>query len=306
MLLIPINFLSLFSFVSFLILDYLIKNSYLGNSIKKKYSKFIDLNYFYIVFILTGIVFFILMLFSYLGVSLFCFDNSSFDMDLFKFTGDTGINNNTVKSDGIGIVNINHHNLSVSIPSSSLNNLAAAASVASGGGLALKVVQQIPGGPGVKAAAGVATLLGSQALTLGVSKILNSNNSNNNDNTKQLINWFDGLSNNNLNFISNLKDNNVMFNDFPLNLLPEINQLATAELMFLFIILNIFIVKYITSLDYNKYIPKNKAGNIFKIIISRYIILWSNSVKVLLIVSWIGLFICVIGSKIFLYYVLNS
>lgn len=76
-----------------------------------------------------------------------------------------------------------------------------------------------------------------------------------------------------------------MFNDFPLNLLPEINQLATAELMFLFIILNIFIVKYITSLDYNKYIPKNKAGNIFKIIISRYIILWSNSVKVLLIVS---------------------
>lgn len=76
-----------------------------------------------------------------------------------------------------------------------------------------------------------------------------------------------------------------MFNDFPLNLLPEINQLATAELMFLFIILNIFNVKYITSLDYNKYIPKNKAGNIFKIIISRYIILWSNSVKVLLIVS---------------------
>ena len=126
MILIPIKNLSLLcvAFVSFLILEYLIKNSYLGNSIKKNYFKFIDLNYFYIVFILTGIVFFILMLFSYLGVSLFCFDNSSFDVDLFKFMSDSGINNNTVKADGT--VNINHPNISVSIPSSSLNNLAAA------------------------------------------------------------------------------------------------------------------------------------------------------------------------------------
>jgi hypothetical protein len=106
---------------------------------------------------------------------------------------------------------------------------------------------------------------------VGVGKILNSNNSSNN--------------NNNLNIISNLNDNRVALNDFPLNLLPEINQLATAELMFLFIILNIFIVKYITSLDYNKYIPNNKVGNILKFFIIRYIILWSKSVKVLLIVS---------------------
>jgi len=75
--------------------------------------------------------------------------------------------------------------------------------------------------------------------------------------------------------------------------------------MFLFIILNIFIVKYITTLDYNKYIPKNKLGKILKLLINRYIIIWSKSVQLLLIVSWFGLFICVIGSKIFLYYVLN-
>ena len=101
--------------------------------------------------------------------------------------------------------------------------------------------------------------------------------------------------------------NNIdKFNEFPLNLLPEINQLATAELMFLFIILNIFIVKYITSLDYNKYIPNNKIGNILQFFINRYIMLWSKSVKLLLIISWIGLFICVIASKIFLYYVLNN
>jgi hypothetical protein len=279
---ISIKFLSLFSFVSFLILDYLIKNNYLGQSIKKNYFKFIGLNYFYIVFILTGIVFLILMLFSYFGIYLFCVDNSVFDGDLFKCMSDTWVNNNTVKADGT--VNINHPNFSVSVPTSSLNNLAAAASVAGGGTLALKVAQQVPGGPGVKIAAAGATRLGSQALTLGVAKILNDQNSTNN--TKNLINLFDGLSNNTkLNIISNLNDNRVSLNEFPLNLLPEINQLATAELMFLFIILNIFIVKYFTSLDYNKYIPNNKVGNILKLIINRYILLWSKSVKVLLIVS---------------------
>jgi hypothetical protein len=291
---ITIKFLSLLSFVTFLILDYLIKNNYLGNSIKNFYFKFIDLNYFYIVLILTGIVFLILMLFSYFGVSLICFDNSLFDVDLFKAMSDSGsgVNNNTVKVDVI--LNINHLNLNVSVPNSSLNNLAAAVSVAGGGTLA-KVAQQGPEGPDVKVVLAGTNWMASQALTVGVC-ILNSNNSSNN-NTNNNINWFDGLSNNNL---------NDKFNDFPLNLLPEINQLVTAELMFLFIILNIFVVKYIITVDYNKYIANNKVGNILKYFINRYIMLWSKSVKFLLIVSWSGLFFCVIFSKIFLYYILNN
>lgn len=84
----------------------------------------------------------------------------------------------------------------------------------------------------------------------------------NNDSTESL--------NNNLNNTSVISDR---INEFPLSLIPEINQLATAELMFLFIILNIFIVKYITSIDFNKYIPNNKVGNILKFLITRYIIL---------------------------------
>ena len=233
---IAIKYLSLFSFVSFLILDYLIKNNYLGNSIKTFYFKFIDLNYFYIVLILTSIVFFILMLFSYFGVSLICFDNFLFDENLFKFMTDSGVNSNNVKADGT--VNINNPNLNVSIPASSLNNLAAAASVAGGGTLALKVAQQVPGGPGVKVAVGGVTWLASQVLTVVVGKILNSNILSNN-NTNNFINWFDGLSNN-LNIINNYNDK---YNDFPLNLLPYINQLSIVELIFLLIILNIFIVK---------------------------------------------------------------
>ena len=295
---ITMKFLSLLSFFTFLILDYLIKNNYLVYSIKKIYFKFIGLNYFNIALILTAIVFLILMLFNYFGFSLICFDCSSFDGDFFKFMPDsssgTGVNN-TVKADGT--VNINHPNLIVSVPSSSLNILEAAASVAGGGSLALKVAQQVAGGPGVKIAEAGATWVASQALTVGVGKILNSNDSNNSNNTNNFINGFDGLSNNNL---------NDKFNDFPLNLLPEINQLATAELMFLIIILNIFIVNYITSIDYNKYIPNNKVGNILKYFINRYITLWSKSNKFLLIFSLIGLFVCVISSKLFLYYVLNS
>ena len=295
---ITMKFLSLLSFFTFLILDYLIKNNYLVYSIKKIYFKFIGLNYFNIALILTAIVFLILMLFNYFGFSLICFDCSSFDGDFFKFMPDsssgTGVNN-TVKADGT--VNINHPNLIVSVPSSSLNNLEAAASVAGGGSLALKVAQQVAGGPGVKIAEAGATWVASQALTVGLGKILNSNDSNNSNNTNNFINGFDGLSNNNL---------NDKFNDFPLNLLPEINQLATAELMFLFIILNVFIVKYIITVDFKKYIPNNKAGNILEYFIDRYIKLWSKSVNFLLIVSWCGLFICVIGSKIFLYYVLYT
>jgi hypothetical protein len=115
-------------------------------------------------------------------------------------------------------------------------------------------------------------------LTVGVSKILNADNSNNNNNkTQKFIESFYNLSsnnveglNNNLNITGGINDK---YNDFPLNLLPEINQLATAELMFLLIILNIFIVKYITTVDYNKYLPNNKVGNILKILINRYIII---------------------------------
>ena len=215
---INIKYLSLLSFISFLILDYFIKNNYLGNSIKKVYFKFICLGYLSIVFILTSISFLILILFSYFDIFLICFDNSLFDNELFNLMSDSGgVNtnsgstNNNINTEAT--VNINHPNLSVSIPSSSLNNLAAA-SVAGGEGLALKVIQQIPGGPGVKVVAGAGTMLTTQALTIGVGKILNSNNSSNNNKIQKFINSFDNLkssfvdeiSNNNLNNISNLSE----------------------------------------------------------------------------------------------------
>jgi hypothetical protein len=90
-----------------------------------------------------------------------------------------------------------------------------------------------------------------------------------NNNSQNFIN-LDSLNNlfQNNDIINNFSDR---FNDFPLNLIPNINQLVTAELMFLFIILNIFIVKYISTIDYTQYIPNNKLGLILKKILNRYI-----------------------------------
>ena len=115
-------------------------------------------------------------------------------------------------------------------------NLAGAASAAAGAGAAIKAMQHIPGGPGVKALAGGATMLTVQAVSYGMAKVFNSNQSNNiNKTTNKLFNFFDMLSSNNNNNLTNLTD---LYNEFPLHLLPDINQLLTAELMFLLIILN--------------------------------------------------------------------
>lgn len=173
---------------------------------------------------------------------------------------------NTVNTDAN--ININHPQFKISIPASAVNNIASAVSVSAGAATALRAMQHMPGSPGVKAAAGVATLVTTQALTAGMSKVLNatsnqSSNASNNqvfDNSKKFVEDKEPAA-------GSVYD----LNEFPLNLLPEINKLVTAELMFLMIILNIFVVKYISKLNYNKYIPDNKLGKILLLIINRYI-----------------------------------
>ena len=267
------QYVSLFSFVSFVIIDYLIKNNYLPcgaygrQSIKKIYFKFIGLSYFSIVLILFTITFLLLMLFYYFDISLISIDYSLFDSELFNAMTAKEKGNINVNADPT--INLNHPNINLSLPTSSLNNLAAAASVAGGGGLAFKVMQVVAEGPGAKTIVGAGTMLVSQAATLTMSKILNSNNSSNNK-TNNLIDLVSNLNNStSLNNFNSFTDFNEY--EFPLNLLPELDKLVTAELLFLTIILNIFIVKYITTLDYNKYLPNNKLGRILNIFINRYI-----------------------------------
>ena len=79
-----------------------------------------------------------------------------------------------------------------------------------------------------------------------------------------------------------------------------------VELLFLIIILNIHIVKYLKQIDYNKYLPNNKFGKYLSIILNRYIYLWNISSNFILVISWIMLFFCVIFFKIAMYYIFNT
>lgn len=79
------------------------------------------------------------------------------------------------------------------------------------------------------------------------------------------------------------------FTSYPLNLLVEVNQLINVEILFLTVMLNIFIVHKLLNVDYLKYIPNNKFGSALKIIIARYINIWSKASIFLLVLSWLML-----------------
>lgn len=304
---ISIKYFSLFSFVAFIFLDYLIRSNYLGAYLKHKYLNILELGNYYIVFIVGISTFLILMLFSYFGVNLIYFDYG-LDTDLFNTMAESSGENNTSKTSETvvnitnqaeGNINLNHQKLHVSIPATTSNNLIAAGSAAAGANVALKAMQAMPGSPGVKAVSGASAMIITQAVAYNMGKLYNSNNPIN-----HFTNLFDNFSLDGLGYTSHL--NIDKYPDFPLNLLPGIDQIITGDLVLLFIILNIFIVNYITRLDYNKYLPENKLGNILKFIINRYITMYSKSSQFLLYFCWVFLFLSIISLKIFMYYIMNS
>jgi hypothetical protein len=79
------------------------------------------------------------------------------------------------------------------------------------------------------------------------------------------------------NKIDNLNDNGIStdmsynLNDYPLSLLPNIETLLTAGIIFYIVILNVNLVQFIINKNYTRYLPDNKLGNFFKLIINRYI-----------------------------------
>ncbi len=100
-------------------------------------------------------------------------------------------------------------------------------------------------------------------------------------------------------------DINNILKDYPLNLLFEINTLLYAALLFLFIILNIYIGKYISNLNYKKILPENKLGKILYFLINHYLRIWGKTSHFILVFSYIMLFIAVFVSKITLYIIIK-
>lgn len=154
-------------------------------------------------------------------------------------------------------VNINDPNLNLSVSVNSFNNIAAAISSAGGVTAGLKVAQYIGGPPSTKILAGLGTMAVVQGTTAIMSKVL-SNQSCSQDFVKKSL-------------TASASNNTGSLNDYPLNLLFELNTLIYGALLFLIIILNIYIAKYIANINYNKYLPTNKFGVILNKIILRYI-----------------------------------
>jgi len=273
-----------------ILLHVIIINNYLGNKRKFYYLYFINKSYILMSFVLFTLIYLVLMLFSYSNnIYLIIINGDYFNIDLYNnmkssdsnsIPSSSSINSkgqgsltvhNVTGSVNYGTINVNDPKFRLSIHLQDVNNLEAAASSTCGVTAAIKAAQYIPGSPSVKLAVGGAVYSTAKNTTAVLSKVLN-NNSNN------IIN-----DNNSSNFIGNIINDpythklNDLYPDFPLNLLPEMNQLVNIEFIILLIFLNIFIVNIITNSNYIKYIPNNKFGKIFNLFINRYIKLWSKS-----------------------------
>lgn len=324
--------LSSLFFILALIFDFIVRSNYLGITIKYYYLKLINKSYFTIYLLLFTIIFVLLTLLSYFDITLFqLVDVELFKFEVNRFSGSDGalttsdsstasstlesssntsnqlsndsnkninINSSVTGTVNDGTLSVNTPQIHIKIPKEGVNNMAAAASSAGAAAMGFKVAQYVSGPPAIKLAAGIGVMAGVQASTAIMSKIFNNSNNSSDSLNKKFIGNL--LSNANSDSINN------NFSDFPFNLLPEVNKLVDVELLFLILILNIHIVKLLSKIDYNKYIPNNKIGNILTIIINRYITMWSKASSFILVISWIMLFICVIFLKIAMFYILNT
>lgn len=244
-----------FFFVSFFILaiflDHFIINNYLNFINVNIYLKFRNMFYPFI-----NIILFFIFLFIYYFIFNIELDlNKIYDVTL-NVTDDK---NNTINVGTGATVNVNHPNIKTSFSKEGINTLAAAIYSAGGATVGFKVAQYIGRPPVVKIVAGLGTMAVVQGTTAIMSRVLNSNSGNNG---KLKFIYFSANSENN--GINNLSD-------YPLNLLFDINILLYGALLFLYIILNIYISRYILNINYDKFIPKNKFGKILNFIINRYL-----------------------------------
>ena len=249
--LIPFFFVSFFILAIFL--DYFIVNNYLNFINKNIYIKF--RNMFYPI---INIILFFIFLFIYYFIF-----NIELDLDkiydvILNVTDDK---NNTINVGTGDTVNVNNPNIKTSFSKEGINSLAAAISYTGGATLGFKVAQYVGGPPIVKVVAGLGTMVVVQSTITVMSHILNKNSGNKGIGKLKFIYFSVNSENNDIDNLS----------DYPLNLLFNVNNLLYGALLFLYIILNIYISRYILNINYDKFIPKNKFGKILNFIINRYL-----------------------------------
>ena len=303
------NFVIIF-FCLVLFSDILIRNKILGNRIKFYYFKFLDWSYFSKYFLLFIIIFSIFTCLNYIEISLIPKNNPiqifslEFDFNSYMLGDNTFIINNP----NVNILNstawfdtcvtkfaslAQHAKEQMNL---AINNLACSLYSTGGAILAYNVAKHIPGNPGVKLCVGLGTMGTVQAASAVMGKYLKS---------QSIINDQKGNQ-----FINNLFSNNDLetkFNEYPLNLLSDIDNLINIELIFMFVIFNIFLANYISHIDFSKYIStNNNLGKILLFLIERYKNIWGKTSKVLIIYSWLLLFFCILVTKFCMYLILQT
>ena len=217
------------------------------------------------------------------------------------------LNNPAVRKLNLNSVNnpnftINSPNLSVSIPTGALNNIAASLSATGGAAAAVKLALKIPGHPAARSITGAGVFLGVQSTTHAMSNLLNSNNNSNDSNN------YIGSDLSTLRTLCLEKEKVLeQYSEYPLNLLPDINTFINVEILCIILLLYFYIFKlvidYLNKKSFN--FTNKRIEKIVLFIQNRYTTLWSKAQKIYNIILLVLLIHCIIMSKICMYYILN-
>ena len=85
----------------------------------------------------------------------------------------------------------------------------------------------------------------------------------------------------------------------------EIEGLINVEVIVVILLINIFIVQYLISKDYSKYIPDNKFGKYLNIFLNRYVKIYSKSNKFIIGLCVCNLIMCIFATRFFIYCIMN-
>lgn len=297
-------FLLFVFFVLGIYLDHFITFYYYNHPFKKFYLSFRKRSYPFVKVILFIFFLFIFSIFNLWWSKFYLFDFDFLDMT-FNLVDDnvTGSNSGSAESVNANIgtnstINVNNPKTSVSISDRGINNIAAAVSSAGGATVGLKVAKHVGGAPASKLAVGLGTMAVIQLGTGIMSKVLN-NNQKGGKNVNNFISYFSIFNKDNITDINNI------LNDYPLNLLVDINNGFYAALLFLSVIFNIYLGRYLLNKNYSNYISNNYFGNILKKILDRYINIWTKTSKNLLIYCYCMLLFSIILCKVAFFIILN-
>lgn len=190
-------------------------------------------------------------------------------------------------------VNVTANGGTLSLPINNMNRVAAAISATGGATAGIQVAKYVGGPPAIKVLAGITTAGAVQLTTTFMSKVLDNNKVN------KLVSTLAASSN-----------NNIALNDYPLNLLFEINGLLICSLVFIYIIINIYVSRYLIEKDIIKYIPvwlkNNNLGKFMGFWLNKYLNLWVKSSNYFLGFCFVMLGFCLIVCKLGLFIILSS